>query len=68
MIKSGTLQFPDDTPWPVGSQAASQAYNSGAVQTGEGQLIERANQGDEAAWFTLVDSHQEPIFRLAYSC
>lgn len=30
------------------------------------KLIERARQGDEAAWTTLVRRHQEAAFRLAY--
>ncbi|MCG8353664.1 MAG: RNA polymerase sigma factor [Chloroflexales bacterium] len=32
----------------------------------EADLIHRARQGDEAAWETLVQVHQEPVFRLAY--
>jgi RNA polymerase sigma-70 factor, ECF subfamily len=32
----------------------------------EAELIRRARQGDQAAWETLVRSHQEPVFRLAY--
>jgi RNA polymerase sigma-70 factor (ECF subfamily) len=30
------------------------------------QLIERARRGDEAAWVSLVDQHQQAAFRLAY--
>jgi RNA polymerase sigma-70 factor (ECF subfamily) len=32
----------------------------------EDELIERARQGDGAAWEALVREHQEPSFRLAY--
>ncbi|MEJ2352579.1 MAG: sigma factor-like helix-turn-helix DNA-binding protein [Anaerolineales bacterium] len=32
----------------------------------EDELIERARQGDGAAWETLVREHQEPAYRLAY--
>lgn len=32
----------------------------------EAQWIEQALQGDETAWETLVRTHQEPVFRLAY--
>src|SRR5688572_13999274 len=30
------------------------------------ELIQRARQGSEAAWETLVQEHQQAIFRLAY--
>ncbi len=32
----------------------------------ESELINRARQGDGAAWETLVRAYQQPIFRLAY--
>ncbi|MBI5668889.1 MAG: sigma-70 family RNA polymerase sigma factor [Chloroflexi bacterium] len=32
----------------------------------EADLIHRARRGDGAAWETLVQSHQEAVFRLAY--
>lgn len=32
----------------------------------EHELIQRARQGDQAAWERLVRLHQEPAFRLAY--
>lgn len=32
----------------------------------EVDLVNRARQGDQAVWITLVSEHQEPIFRLAY--
>ncbi len=32
----------------------------------EADLIARARRGDDAAWTTLVEEHQQPIFRLAY--
>jgi RNA polymerase sigma-70 factor (ECF subfamily) len=32
----------------------------------EPDLIQRARQGDQAAWESLVRLHQEPAFRLAY--
>jgi len=32
----------------------------------ESNLIEQARQGDETAWTTLVQQHQEAVFRLAY--
>jgi RNA polymerase sigma-70 factor (ECF subfamily) len=32
----------------------------------EVDLVNRARQGDQAVWITLVAEHQEPIFRLAY--
>jgi RNA polymerase sigma-70 factor (ECF subfamily) len=36
------------------------------AQASEGNLIQLARQGDEAAWESLVRDHQEAIFRLAY--
>lgn len=32
----------------------------------ESKLIQRATQGDAAAWEPLMLAHQEPVFRLAY--
>jgi len=32
----------------------------------EPELVQRARQGDQAAWERLVHLHQEPAFRLAY--
>jgi len=36
------------------------------VSEPEADLISRARRGDEAAWTTLVEAHQEALFRLAY--
>lgn len=32
----------------------------------EAELIQKARQGDQAAWETLMREHQEAVFRLAY--
>ena len=32
----------------------------------EKELVQLARQGDEAAWYSLVSQHQEPVYRLAY--
>lgn len=39
---------------------------SGEALTSVSTLIQRARQGDEAAWEILVRDNQEPIFRFAY--
>jgi len=36
------------------------------VQSSESELVTRALQQDGAAWETLVQMHQEPVFRLSY--
>jgi RNA polymerase sigma-70 factor, ECF subfamily len=36
------------------------------AETNETILIQRARQGDDVAWESLVRSHQEIVFRLAY--
>lgn len=36
------------------------------ASTSESSLIQRARQGDDAAWEILVRDNQEPIFRFAY--
>ncbi len=32
----------------------------------DGELIERIRAGDDTAWTALVETHQQPVFRLAY--
>jgi RNA polymerase sigma-70 factor (ECF subfamily) len=39
---------------------------SGEAQENEPGLVDRARQGDGAAWEALVQTHQEAVFRLAY--
>jgi len=38
----------------------------GSKRLTEAELVQQAREGDEAAWETLVQTHQEAVFRLAY--